>query len=170
MSIHDENPFAPPPAERDPVRRLRGRLAAPVTVLTAGDGHQRAGLTVSSLLVVEGQPGRVAALVGEVTDFWEVVSGTGAFLVHVLAGGDWELADRFAGLRPTPGGTFVGLEVEDTPFGPRLAAVADWAGCRLESAEELGFHRLLVGTIEETRLSDLSDPLVYFRGRYRHLG
>jgi 3-hydroxy-9,10-secoandrosta-1,3,5(10)-triene-9,17-dione monooxygenase reductase component len=34
--IHGDNPFLPPPHERDPVRRLRGRLAAPVPLWSAG--------------------------------------------------------------------------------------------------------------------------------------
>ncbi len=49
--IHDEHPFVTPPEQRDPARRLRGRLAAPVTILTAGRDRNRTGLTVSSLVV-----------------------------------------------------------------------------------------------------------------------
>ncbi|HUF15041.1 MAG TPA: flavin reductase, partial [Acidimicrobiia bacterium] len=63
MTIHNEHPFTPGPEERDPVRRLRGRLAAPVTIVTSGAGDHRAGLTVSSLFVVEGNPGVVHAIV-----------------------------------------------------------------------------------------------------------
>jgi len=32
--IHEAQPFATLPVERDPVRRFRGRLAAPVTIVT----------------------------------------------------------------------------------------------------------------------------------------
>ena len=38
--IHDDNPFGIPEADRDPVRRFRGRMPAPVTVVTAGVGEQ----------------------------------------------------------------------------------------------------------------------------------
>ena len=38
MTIHSEHPFLEPEAERDPVRRLRGRLGGAVTLWTAGDG------------------------------------------------------------------------------------------------------------------------------------
>ena len=55
--IHEgEHPFHPPEGERDPVRRMRGRLAAPVTIITAGDDVGRSGLTVSSLMLAEGDP------------------------------------------------------------------------------------------------------------------
>jgi 3-hydroxy-9,10-secoandrosta-1,3,5(10)-triene-9,17-dione monooxygenase reductase component len=51
--------FAVPPGRRDPARRWRGRLVAPVTVWTAGHPPSGAGLTVSSVLVAEGQPVRL---------------------------------------------------------------------------------------------------------------
>ena len=63
------NPFADPPHSRDPVRRFRGRLVAPVTIATAGTGRDKAGLTVSSLMIAEGEPGLVYLLVASTTDF-----------------------------------------------------------------------------------------------------
>ena len=59
--IHEgEHPFIRPEADRDPVRRFRGRLVAPVTIVTAGDDVGRAGLTVSSLMLAEGEPKEIA--------------------------------------------------------------------------------------------------------------
>ena len=58
IGIGNQHPFAVPPERRDPARRLRGRLVAPVTVWTAGHPSTGAGLTVSSVLVAEGQPAR----------------------------------------------------------------------------------------------------------------
>ena len=51
IRIGSQPPFAVPAERRDPARRLRGRLVAPVTVWTAGDPSRGAGLTVSSILV-----------------------------------------------------------------------------------------------------------------------
>jgi 3-hydroxy-9,10-secoandrosta-1,3,5(10)-triene-9,17-dione monooxygenase reductase component len=51
--IQLQPPFAVPAERRDPARRLRGRLVAPVTVRTAGHLPGGAGLTVSSVLVAE---------------------------------------------------------------------------------------------------------------------
>lgn len=168
MSIHSEDPFAVPVDQRDPVRRLRGRLAAPVTVLTA-QSESPAGLTVSSFFVVEGDVPRTAALVGRGSDFVEEAEASEAFVAHVLAGGDAIVADVFAGLRPAPGGMFASLDTEPTAWGPRLAGVGDWAGCRLEELRPLGDQLIVVGRIEELAVSDLNDPLIYFRGGYRRL-
>ena len=60
MTIHSTDPFATPEEQRSPLRRLRGRLAAPVTLWTADGPAGPAGLTVSSMLVAEGEPGRSA--------------------------------------------------------------------------------------------------------------
>lgn len=167
--IHSEHPFVPPVELREPARRLRGRLTAPVTLWTAGEGARRAGLTMSSVLVVEGEPPGVLGLVGETTDLWEAIRREERFVVHVLEEGHRELADRFAGVRPAPGGPFRGLEVEDGPWGPVIRELATRAHCRLEEAREVGFHLLVYGAVERIELHDLRHPLLYHRGRYRRL-
>lgn len=168
VSIHSENPFSDPAHLRDPVRRLRGRLVAPVTVLTA-ETDRPAGLTVSSFFVVEGDIPRAAALVGAGSDFLDAARESGAFVAHVLGSGAGNMADVFAGLRPAPGGMFAAYETRATAWGPRLVEIPDWAGCRLEEVRELGDQLLMVGVIEELEVSELTDPLVYFRGRYGRL-
>jgi 3-hydroxy-9,10-secoandrosta-1,3,5(10)-triene-9,17-dione monooxygenase reductase component len=168
--IHSDNPFADDPDSRDPVRRFRGRLSAPVTIFTSGDGEDPTGLTVSSLLVVEGEPGRVEAVVGPTTELWDAVAKTGRFVVHVCGGAHRSLAEVFAGLRPSPGGIFAGLAITDSPWGPVIDDVADRAYCSLESRREVGHSGLVTGGVDRVEVGDLTNPLAYFRGRYRTLG
>jgi flavin reductase (DIM6/NTAB) family NADH-FMN oxidoreductase RutF len=52
---------------------LRGRLVAPVTVWTAGQVPDGAGLTVSSVLVAEGQPARLLGLIAPTSALWEAM-------------------------------------------------------------------------------------------------
>src|SRR4029450_1483771 len=96
IRIGRQPPFAVPPERRDPARRLRGRLVGPGTVWTAGKLPGGAGLTVSSVLVAEGQPARLLGLIDPTSAFWETARETGAFVVHVLAVGDRALAERFS--------------------------------------------------------------------------
>ena len=86
-----------------PVRRLRGRLATAVTLWTTPGP---AGLTVSSMMVADGAPGRVLGLVDEESDFFDAVRRSRRFAVVPLADADQQVADRFAGLMPAPGGLF----------------------------------------------------------------
>jgi flavin reductase (DIM6/NTAB) family NADH-FMN oxidoreductase RutF len=163
------NPFLPDESDREPVRRFRGRLVAPVTVVTAAAGTRRAGLTVSSLVVIEGDPGRVLAVVGPLTDLWEVASETGRFVVHLCSREQQRLADVFAGLRPSPGGVFAAVEVEDSAWGPLLAGLGDRLWCRVEETRQLGWSGVMTGVVDRAEVSDLTDPLVHFRGGYRRL-
>jgi flavin reductase (DIM6/NTAB) family NADH-FMN oxidoreductase RutF len=167
--IHAENPFADDPDSRDPVRRFRGRLSAPVTIVTAGDEDRRTGLTVSSLLVIEGEPGRVEMVVGPTTDLWDRVAETGRFVIHICDESHRALTEVFAGLRPSPGGIFADTEVFGSEWGPLIAGLADRAYCSLEDRREVGYSGLVTGRIDHVEAGDLTRPLVYFRGSYHGL-
>lgn len=166
--IRFEHPFVTPLEERDPARRLRGRLAAPVTVWTAGAGTGRGGLTISSLLAAEGDPPRILGLLSDISELWVAIQDSGALVVHVLDASQRRLADRFALRTPSPGGLFAGLEVSQSAWGPVLGEVPTRAYCRLEDTTPVGYSHLVTGRIERLDLDeDFDDPLVYFRGRYR---
>ena len=160
MTIHSSHPFADP--DPDPVRRLRGRLTGTVALLTS-DG---AGLTVSSLMVANGQPARVLALVDPDSDLAEAVAETGRAVVQLLSWSHRDLADAFAGTSPAPGGPFRTGTFEDTRWGPRLVDATTWAGTVLESAAGVGWSSLLTLRIEEVSVGDDDEPLVHRRGRY----
>lgn len=173
--IHHTDPFAAPEHERSPVRRLRGRLAAAVTLWTAGGpaarsgGGAPAGLTVSSTLVVDGDPGRLLGLIDDESDLWGKASAAGRFAVAPLGAAHRQLADRFAGLMPAPGGLFTGYDWTDTPYGPVPADVQTWVGCRLDGFREYGWALLIEATIEAVTVGPDATPLVHYRGRYREL-
>lgn len=167
--IHSDNPFVDDPDSRDPIRRFRGRLSAPVTIVTSGDANGRTGLTVSSLIVIEGDPGRVEVVVGPTADLWDAVAESGRFVVHVCAERHRAMAEVFAGLRPSPGGVFAGLESTQTEWGPVLDDLGDRAFCSFEDRREVGHSGLVFGTIDRVEVADLTRPLTYFRGRYHSL-
>ncbi len=167
--IHAEHPFADLPEDRDPVRRFRGRLVSPVTIFTAGEGDRRTGLTVSSLFVAEGEPGRLHAVVGPNTDLWDVAAETERFVVHVCGVDDISLAEVFAGLRPSPGGLFATTSTTPSKWGPVVDELPDRLFCSLESRVESGNSGVLAGFVDGVELSDIENPLVHFRGTYRSL-
>jgi 3-hydroxy-9,10-secoandrosta-1,3,5(10)-triene-9,17-dione monooxygenase reductase component len=143
---------------------------APVTVWTAGQPPGGAGLTVSSVLVAEGQPAHLLGLVDPTSALWEAVQDTGAFVVHVLAAADRALAERFSEVRPPIRGPFERLEVTSSPWGPVLAGRRPRAACRLAGSTPVGHGELVDGVIEQLELPDLEDPLAYLHGRYRSVG
>lgn len=163
MTIHKEHPFAEP---EDAVRRFRGRLGGAVSLWTAGAGAQRAGLTVSSLMVANGSPAAVLGLLDPESDLYDALEAGGTAVVQLLQGADRDLADAFGGLAPAPGGAFRHGTWEQTSHGPALAGRSR-AHVRLDRSEDVGWSRLVVATIEEVVLVEDHDPLEHRRGRYR---
>ncbi len=164
MTIHDTHPFLDP--DPDPVRRFRGRLGGAVSLWTAGAGADRAGLTVSSLMVAHGEPARLLALVDPDSDFADTLEETRRAVVTLLAWGHRDLADGFAGTAPAPGGVFRQAAFEQTSWGPVLAGPHTWAGVELEETREVGWSRLVTCRVAEVTLGEDDEPLVHRRGRY----
>jgi flavin reductase (DIM6/NTAB) family NADH-FMN oxidoreductase RutF len=112
----------------------------------------------------------VLGLVDEESEFWDAAALAGRFAVTPLGPADQQLADRFAGLMPAPGGLFAGGGWTETEYGPVPADAGTWAGCRLDDRRPYGWGLLIEATIETIRLDDAGlVPLLHFRGRYRGL-
>jgi len=166
VTIHTEHPFAQPDDQRDQVRRFRGRLGGAVSLWTAGGPGDRAGLTVSSLMVAGGEPGRVLALLDPDADLTEALLDSGRAVVALLQWRHRQLADAFAGLAPAPGGPFRGAEWDATSHGPLLRGTTTWALVSLESHAEVGWSRLVTCTVDEVHVGEDLEPLLHRRGRY----
>jgi len=164
MTIHAGHPFADP--EPDPVRRFRGRLGAAVSLWTAGEGAGRAGLTVTSLMVAGGRPGRVLALLDPDADLTGVLEDTGRAVVQLLAWRHRQLAEAFAGTAPAPGGAFLTGDFTQTEAGPRLTDTDTWATVSLEDVREVGWSRLVTCTLDTIAVDEESEPLLHRRGRW----
>jgi flavin reductase (DIM6/NTAB) family NADH-FMN oxidoreductase RutF len=168
VTIHSGHPFDAADGDRDPVRRLRGRVGATVSLWTAGSGIERAGLTVSSYLVATGAPGRVVGLLNADSDLLDQLAETGTAVVALLGRRDQRLADAFAGVMPAPGGPFRLTDWEQTEWGPRAQGAPTWMGVRLDplTRHEVGWSVLVEAIIEHVELGAEDAPLVHRRGRY----
>lgn len=174
MTIHTSHPFATPDEARDPVRRLRGRIGGTVSLWTAGDGADRAGLTITSYLVAAGEPSRVLGLVHPDSDLLERLQETRRAVVQLLEWRHRDVAEVFAGLMPAPGGPFRSGTWEQTTWGPRLVGASAWAGIRLAEPPEgdvatrtVGWSTLVEAVIDHVEIGEEVHPLVHRRGRYQ---
>ena len=171
MTIHHSHPFADPPSARDAVRAFRGRLASGVTLWTSAGERRPAGLTVSSLMVANGVPPRLVALVDPLSDLCEALLASETAAVTLLARDQLRLAEIFAGQAPAPGGAFRQAPFADTAWGPVPVGATTWAGVRLEESRPVGWSLLVTCVLEElVATDDDGDPLVHHRGRYPKLG
>ncbi len=176
-------PWAAAPQDRDPLRRARGRMPASVTVwLAPGDealgpgplglyraGMGTVGLTVSSLVVSPGEPGRLAGVVNPTTDLGDLfASGAAtAFTVHILDQGQRALARHFAGDVPAPQAA---LRVETGAAGPALAGVGDRIYCRNATCHPFGWSLLVEAEVQAVELGERRNALAWLSGAFVDLG
>ena len=169
-SLRFGNPWAVPAAEREPLRRLRGHLVLPVTVWLTDvpEMGEPAGLTVSSVLMGQGDPGVLAGLVSPLSDLASAIQRSAApFVVHVLSGGHQRLAQHFAGELPAPPEL---LGTSPSAYGPVLDVVADRAFCRSVAAKPFGWSLLVEAVVEAVEVSPAGNGLAWYRGGFEVLG
>jgi 3-hydroxy-9,10-secoandrosta-1,3,5(10)-triene-9,17-dione monooxygenase reductase component len=177
------DPWAGPPEARDPVRRLRGRLVLPVTVWLAAEtapaktsakggaaagGSEIVGLTVSSMLVGQGEPAMLAGLISPTSDLADLLhegSGSG-FVVHFLSAHHKRLAQHFAGELPAPAEM---LATSPSVHGPLLDLVPDRALCRAVSAKAFGWSLLVEAEVDEVQVGKTGQGLAWWRGEFQSL-
>ena len=139
-----------------------------MTVFTSGQNDEKAGLTISSLVIAEGEPAVLLAVVDPLSRLQEQAIETGRLVVHVLGADEARIAGLFAG--NYPGDPFEATEYEESEYGPVLVGDRSVVRCRYLSSEPLGFQGLLRAEIRSIELADdRHDPLVWYRGRYRRL-
>ena len=165
MTIHTGHPFADP--DPDPVRRLRGRLGGAVTLWTT----ERAGLTVTSLMLAHGEPAHVLALLDPDSDLLEALRSSGRGVVQVLTWDQRALAEAFAGTAPAPGGAFRQADFVETSHGPRLAGATAYAEVSLVDEREVGWSALVTCRVDRAVVGEEDRPaLGHRRGRFFPLG
>jgi flavin reductase (DIM6/NTAB) family NADH-FMN oxidoreductase RutF len=172
VTIHHSHPFAVGEQDRNPLRRFRGRMASPVSIWAASANGARAGWTLSSFLVADGDPGEVIGLIDEESPLVDVLRKSPTLTVNLLGWGQRALADAFAGVAPAPGGPFSLTAWQDTDWGPVLESSLGWIGARLKpDSDHAGWGLLVRAEVERVEIpSDPAEDLMcYVRGRYRSL-
>lgn len=169
MTIHSSHPFADP--EPDEVRRFRGRLGGAVTLWTSGSADTRAGLTVTSLMLANGEEPQLLALLDPDSDLLSALRATRRAVVALLTWDDRGLAEAFAGTAPAPGGPFRMAAFEDTGYGPRLTAAVTYAEVTLASEAEVGWSVLVTCAVAHAVVGVEDGPMLgHRRGRFFRLG
>ncbi|MFE5600030.1 flavin reductase family protein [Streptomyces coelicoflavus] len=150
------------------LRRVLGRFATGVAVVTAMTPHGPRGMTVNSFASVSLDPPLVLFAAARSSSQHAAFARPGPFAVHVLAEEQRAVSARFAapGLDRFDGQEFVPGE-DGTPLLPAALAVLE---CRSEQVVRAGDHDIVVGRVgRATRAVDgpAVRPLLYYGGSYR---
>ena len=161
-------PAHPRPApEARSFRDALGRFATGVAFVTAAPGGEPAGLIVNSLASVSLEPPLVSFCPSRRSLTWSRMRRAGRFGVNVLG----RRHERFA-IRATPAGAdrFAGLDWELGCRGvPRLRDALASLECEIVAEHPAGDHSIVVGRVEDLRMSAIDEPLIFFAGAFAGL-
>ncbi|WIM93594.1 flavin reductase family protein [Actinoplanes oblitus] len=144
------------------LRDALGKFPTGVAVVTTVHDGLAVGLTINSFTSVSLVPPLVLWCLRRDSRCHAAFATTPRFAVNVLAAGQRELAERFAG----PGDRFRGTASRPGPEGlPLLADVAAYLVCRTHRLIPAGDHVILIG--EVLRHGMRPEPsLLFTAGRY----
>lgn len=144
------------------------RLAATVCVAAAASGVERHARTVTAVTSLSARPPSLLVSITRGSDLARLIAKTGRFSLNLLAEGQEEVGDAFAGK----------LEIEDRfsvgrwtrwPSGqPRLQGAATAIECRVAGSVDLDTHCLFVGVLTGAETSE-AKPLIWYRRGYHGL-
>lgn len=153
-------------------RSAMRHLAGGVSVITAGIGEDRTGLTATSATSFSADPPTVLACVNRGASAIPVIASYRHFTVNVLAESQRPVAENFTGRGGLKGPQrFLGAEWSTlATSAPVLDGALVALDCELDEAIERHSHVILIGRVVAARIAGGGPPLLYWRGAYRSLG
>jgi flavin reductase (DIM6/NTAB) family NADH-FMN oxidoreductase RutF len=140
--------------------------ATGVTVVTARASDHIHGMTVSAFTEVSLDPPLVLICADKTSLTHPVIAEGRVFAVNILARDQEDLSRRFAS-KEEEHRRFEGLAYQTGKTGaPLLEDTVAVLDCRVVAAHDVGDHVIYVGEVEELRLSEDREPLLYHGGRY----
>jgi flavin reductase (DIM6/NTAB) family NADH-FMN oxidoreductase RutF len=156
--------------EPEQLRHAMRQWASGVTIVTAQADGRRHGMTVSSFTSVSLDPALVLVSLANTTLTGDLVRRSGNFGVTLLAEGQQELANTFAGRLPDPADRFAGIETETLESGvPFLKGGLVYLDCRVIQIIPAGTTTLYIGEVTALREQGDANPLIYFNRDYQEL-
>jgi 3-hydroxy-9,10-secoandrosta-1,3,5(10)-triene-9,17-dione monooxygenase reductase component len=155
---------AAPALEARSFRDAVGKFATGVAFVTAAPDGEPAGLIVNSLTSVSLEPPLVSFCPSRSSLTWSRMRRAGRFGVNVLGRQHQPFATR-----ATPAGAdrFASLDWELGPRGvPLLTDALATLECEIVAEHPAGDHSIVIGRVDDVRISPLNDPLVFFAGAF----
>lgn len=147
-------------------RKIFGRFATGITVVTARAGELLHGMTANAVSSLSLDPPLVLVAVDRRAAMHGILQSAGAYALNILAEDQQELSARFAKSGPKD---LSDLELRTAVTGaPLLAGTLGWVDCQLAQVVPGGDHDLFIGEILAGEFAD-GRPLLYFAGQYRRL-
>lgn len=158
----------------DEYRRVMGRLATGVTIVTTRAGDDVHGTTMSAVCSVSLHPQLVLVCVDHESDIHALIRESGVFAVNILHEGQASLAAELSHKGTAELLAAHRLETLSHRNGESGAPLLDDSlahiECRVENTIEAGDHTIYVGAVVAAGVSPRADrPLLHYEGQYGSL-
>lgn len=155
------------PADAASLKEALRMLGGGVSVITAGEGEERSGATVTSATALSVDPPRMLVSLNRFSSTWPVVERYRHFAVNVIGADHHDVANRFAGVGGLRGSErYVGAEWTRLASGaPVLEDAVAALDCEVEEAIKRHSHVIVIGRVLSIRLRG-GNSLLYQNERY----
>ncbi len=161
-------PTVSPLEQRNGMRHL----AAGVSIITAANGGQRAGLTATAVCSVTTDPPRLVVFVNKNVVANELIQQSGALAVNVLAGEQEDVAKAFAGMIEGVHGDARFEHGDWSPLvtgAPVLGNTLSSFDCRVIKLFDESTHNAFLCEVLSVRERSDGQALVYLNGAFRKI-
>jgi flavin reductase (DIM6/NTAB) family NADH-FMN oxidoreductase RutF len=160
MNVHDQRPAV----DATLFRRVMGRFASGVTVITAGADGEVRGMTANAFMSGSLEPPLCVISVAVKAHMHGHLLGAGRFGVSILAKGQESISAHFAGHSLD----HLHAELERVGQVPLLKGASAVIAAETQARHDCGDHSLFVGHIIGMR-DDGLPPLLFHGGKYATL-
>lgn len=149
-------------------RRIFGRFATGVTVISTLAGNETWGMTANAVTSLSLDPPLILVAVVRNTSTDAYLRVSRVFAVNILASDQRDLSTRFSGPGPRD---FSDLNVKTAVTGcPILLDAIGWVDCRVIDILPGGDHDIYLGEIlAGDTLGQDKKPLLFYSGKYSQL-
>ena len=140
------------------------RLAATVTIVTAGREGWRFGMTATAVTSVTAAPPTLLICVNRSASIHDIVVETGHYCVNILGTHHAGLVAPFGGAAEGEARFGHGAWNHEGGGMPYLDDAQASLFCAVRQAVEYGSHSILIGEVLSVRLSEAIAPLLYQNG------
>ncbi len=155
------------------LRHAMRHMAGGVSVITAGAGDERTGLTAITARSLSIEPPRMLICVSAAASTWPVIRKYRHFAVNLLRADQQAVAERFAGRKGEKGvQRYHGADWVQLASGASgLADALAMVDCEVEESFERHNNGILIGAVLSATLGPFPDcdPLLYAHGDFAPL-
>lgn len=144
------------------------QLASGVSVVTAGAGSERIGMTATAVTSLSATPPSVIVCLNQRSSAGPLLARSRTFAVNILAADQIEIGERFAGKGGLRGAARFAAGVWNTGVSgaPVLSGSLATIECELEELLERHTHAILIGRVIHTATLPRKSSLTYWQGGY----